>query len=1149
MSFASMLWRRCMGFTLVCTTICLMACGGSRGNTDDPGTNPPIDPTDLDPTPDAELCDNQKDDDGNGAIDCADVACKAYENCLGQACIGQTLTSTELPLVLTGNTTQGSSMIAQRCGGGRAPEYGYVWTVPVTGKYSIDTFASTFDTVLTILKQKCSGDLVACNDDASPQSSQGTSGVLLDAVQGDELLLLVDGRNDAKGDFTLSVRLAEGAEAGHCTDSFDNDGNGLLDCADTACARNAACPIPNCPGTFLGGVLGQQVASGVGGTGAKNLQGSCGGTGAEVTFGWTAPTDGVFTFDTNGSTLPTRLYLLNDGCLGNELVCGAASDAGQPSVTVRLVKDQNIVIVIDAEEGTGGSFSLNVWDVALPERCGDLVDNDVDGLTDCADSDCSNDAACLSPTCPNGNIASAVGPNIVSSTTEGALGLLSGSCAEGSAGKDRSYLWIAPRTGRYKLDTRGSSLSHVLYVLRQGCTGAELACETGSTWAPAEITFEAQEGTSYIFVVDEYSSWGDPTAGNFRLNLQATESGKCSDGADNDADGTIDCLDPECMTETACYPSCPEIDILSIVGTTHGTTQHRPDQRAGSCGGYYGEVSYLWTAPAAGSYNAKLTGLGSSGVLYAYHGSTCGTDFMCDSKYVGTADVQLSLDATANEQFVIVVDSDSSTAGEFDLAIALSERTACGDGLDTDGDTLIDCADPDCAGATSCCDSQDIGSAIGKPAVTGPRTGWLSVSSGSCGSSGNGVERFFQWKAPATGQYQIDTDGSNFDTTLYIRRGGCGGSEIGCDDDGGEGTRSLLKLDARAGESFSIVIDGYGTALATSTFKLNITALRVDREGAFCADGSDNDNDSRTDCADVDCVRNIACSGATCSTYVFEDLGSSLGQSMSLGSTTSTDVPTGALAGSCGGALSPEKIYRWKAPASANYAFSTLTDTQFDSVVYLLDATCKANGLPCDDNDHGTRQSQVVTRLIAGQVIFIVVDGFEGASGDFGLTIEQVSQPTEVGLCDDVVDNDNDGLTDCFDADCAAEGMCEPPVCADEVVGAIAQGILSEGTTRGGTDSFAPPCAGTGGSDVGIAWTAPSDGTFIFSTAGSSFDTVLYALYGTCTGSPIRCDDNESGSPQSEIQIEAHRGDKLVLVVDGVGRASGDYVLSVRPVR
>lgn len=68
---------------------------------------------------------------------------------------------------------------------------------------------------------------------------------------------------------------------------------------------------------------------------------------------------------------------------------------------------------------------------------------------------------------------------------------------------------------------------------------------------------------------------------------------------------------------------------------------------------------------------------------------------------------------------------------------------------------------------------------------------------------------------------QIDTENSNFDTALSLFDA-CGGSEVACDDDGGNGTLSKIMLDCvPPGTAYYIRVSGYNGAYGTGT--LNIT--------------------------------------------------------------------------------------------------------------------------------------------------------------------------------------------------------------------------------------------------------------------------------------------------------------------------------------
>ena len=75
----------------------------------------------------------------------------------------------------------------------------------------------------------------------------------------------------------------------------------------------------------------------------------------------------------------------------------------------------------------------------------------------------------------------------------------------------------------------------------------------------------------------------------------------------------------------------------------------------------------------------------------------------------------------------------------------------------------------------------------------------------------------YAFEAQADGPVCATTRGSVFDTALYAFAGDCNGESITCNDDDNqweiaEGTRSTIQFDATAGETFYIVIDGWGAS-------------------------------------------------------------------------------------------------------------------------------------------------------------------------------------------------------------------------------------------------------------------------------------------------------------------------------------------------
>jgi len=90
-----------------------------------------------------------------------------------------------------------------------------------------------------------------------------------------------------------------------------------------------------------------------------------------------------------------------------------------------------------------------------------------------------------------------------------------------------------------------------------------------------------------------------------------------------------------------------------------------------------------------------------------------------------------------------------------------------------------------------------------------------------------------------------------------------------------------------------------------------------------------------------------------------------------------------------------------------------------------------------------------------------------------------------------------------------------------------------------GTTSFASaddrgPCAPSAGPDLRYLWTPDESRPYRISTAGSSFDTVLYVLEG-CAGTVLECNDDGSNR-HSRVTVDARAYQDYVIVVDGYRR-------------
>src|SRR5205814_1857121 len=111
----------------------------------------------------------------------------------------------------------------------------------------------------------------------------------------------------------------------------------------------------------------------------------------------------------------------------------------------------------------------------------------------------------------------------------------------------------------------------------------------------------------------------------------------------------------------------------------------------------------------------------------------------------------------------------------------------------------------------------------------GGTTSGASSQAGSCGNSGSSPELVFQWTPAVSGTATIETcgAGTSFDTVLYLRSGSCvSGAEAGCNDDACVNSTGLFRASrltptVTAGQTYFIVVDGYGGA--QGTFSLTVT--------------------------------------------------------------------------------------------------------------------------------------------------------------------------------------------------------------------------------------------------------------------------------------------------------------------------------------
>lgn len=281
-----------------------------------------------------------------------------------------------------------------------------------------------------------------------------------------------------------------------------------------------------------------------------------------------------------------------------------------------------------------------------------------------------------------------------------------------------SYLWTAPKDASFVFDIAGSSINASLSAIRLAACDASPNDDCSYPYRRS-TSLRLLAGQSVVVFIETDAGDG-PGPGHHELHiseLAATEHGQCFDLFDQDADGRADCDDADCADTDECGGlACVSADLGASILTSYSADMSKARNRFfGSCSGQSSpEVAYLWKAPYSGDF--VIEGQSSfTQSVYVRRGACNGPELACvSSGPMGTADnASVRVTVNAGEELVIFIDGggDSFPFGHTqppDLAHAragLAIRPAvdevdvgslCRDGIDNDGDALVDLDDPDC---------------------------------------------------------------------------------------------------------------------------------------------------------------------------------------------------------------------------------------------------------------------------------------------------------------------------------------------------------------------------------------------------------------------------------------------------------------------
>ena len=207
--------------------------------------------------------------------------------------------------------------------------------------------------------------------------------------------------------------------------------------------------------------------------------------------------------------------------------------------------------------------------------------------------------------------------------------------------------------------------------------------------------------------------------------------------------------------------------------------------------------------------------------------------------------------------------------------------------------------------------------------------------------------------------------------------------------------------------------------------------------------------------------------------------------------------------------------WKWVAPVSGKFAVDT-SGSDFDTLlgVYTGSSVGSLAEVASNDNEAARTTSRAIFTATAGTTYYFAVDGANGAVGAVALSL--------------AVPPPNDFFADRFTVS--------------------GPDFATNGTNVGASSEIGEPeHAGlSAGRSIWWKWTAPTTQAYAFTTAGSSFDTLLAVYTGSAVEALTTIAENDDAGLDlsSAVRFEAIAGVTYQIAVDGFAGETGAVVLN-----
>jgi hypothetical protein len=345
---------------------------------------------------------------------------------------------------------------------------------------------------------------------------------------------------------------------------------------------------------------------------------------------------------------------------------------------------------------------------------------------------------------------------------------------------------------------------------------------------------------------------------------------------------------------------------------------------------------------------------------------------------------------------------------------------------------------------------------------------------------------WYCYTASCTGDVTVSLRGSGYDTMLAVYSG-CqcypnSGDLIACNDDAAGSFQSEITFAVIAGRQYLIEVGGYSSE--TGRGILNIRC-----------EGQPDPPSSKDDCVNAESIGDVTDESFDTRDATFDGPGLCM--------------------------TSPNLWYCYTASCTGDVTVS-LRGSGYDTMLAVYDG-CKCDPtsgdlIECNDDAPGSFQSEITFAAIAGRQYLIEIGGYASEAGRGILNIHCDGQPGPPSSNDD-----------CRNAEAIGDATDEPF------------------DTRGMT--FDGPGLCMTSPNIWYCYVASCTGDVTVSLLGSNYDTML-AVYNGCdcfltSNDMIACNDDFSGSFQSQITFAAIAGRRYLIEVGGYSSETGQGVLSI----